>query len=149
LSDFISHADGSTPLTPEETQGLRLSWALTRGDLDTAEQASILTALTKPKWQRITVAGLLDDLALRALHRDMFGDVWTWAGRYRSSERNIGVRPEQVATGVRDLVADAGYDWRLAAPMGSTRQPSASTTGSSQFIPSPMAMDVMLALLPT
>jgi len=46
-----------------------LSWVLTRGDLDTAEQASILKALTKPKWQRITVAGLLDDLALRALHR--------------------------------------------------------------------------------
>lgn len=118
MSDFISHADGSTPLTPEETQGLRLSWALTRGDLDTAEQASILTALTKPKWQRITVAGLLDDLALRALHRDMFGDVWTWAGRYRSSERNIGVAPEQVATGVRDLVADAGLWLAVGRPYG-------------------------------
>jgi Fic-DOC domain mobile mystery protein B len=107
LSDLFSHADGSTPLTPDESEGLRLSWVLTRGDLDTAEQTGILTALTKAKWQRITVAGLLDDLVLRQLHRDMFGTVWTWAGRYRSSERNIGVAPEQVATGVRDLVADA------------------------------------------
>jgi Fic-DOC domain mobile mystery protein B len=113
LSNFFPHADGSTPLTPEESEGLRLSWVLTRQDLDTAEQASILKALTRAKWQRITVEGLLDDLVLRALHRDMFGTVWTWAGRYRSSERNIGVAPEQVSTGVRDLVADAAL-WLAA-----------------------------------
>ena len=118
MSDFFSHADGSTPLTPEESEGLKLSWVLTRQDLDTAEQVSILKALTRAKWQRITVAGLLDDLALRALHRDMFGTVWTWAGRYRSSERNIGVPPEQVATGVRDLVADAALWLAAESPYG-------------------------------
>ena len=118
MSDFFSHADGSTPLTPEESEGLKFSWVLTRQDLDTAEQVSILKALTRAKWQRITVAGLLDDLALRALHRDMFGTAWTWAGRYRSSERNIGVPPEQVATGVRDLVADAALWLAAESPYG-------------------------------
>lgn len=37
----------------------------------------------------------------------MFGDVWRWAGRYRSSEKNIGVEPWQIAGSVRDLMADA------------------------------------------
>lgn len=37
----------------------------------------------------------------------MFGNVWRWAGQYRSSEKNIGVEPYQIAGSMRDLVADA------------------------------------------
>ena len=98
----------------------------TARDGDATAKAIMTTDLTQKEvyvsaviaGQRITVAGLLDDLALRALHRDMFGTAWTWAGRYRSSERNIGVPPEQVATGVRDLVADAALWLAAESPYG-------------------------------
>lgn len=43
----------------------------------------------------------------RALHRRMFGDVWRWAGTYRTTERNIGVDPSRVAVAVRDLTQNA------------------------------------------
>ena len=37
----------------------------------------------------------------------MFGDVWSWAGRYRASEKNIGVAPHRIAESLRNLVDDA------------------------------------------
>jgi len=98
--------DGSTPLGDNESHGLRLSWIATRGDLNEAEQGNILAARRKRRWRTPSVNGLLDDLAVRTLHRDMFGQVWTWAGTYRNSEMNIGVVPHEISVCVRDLMDD-------------------------------------------
>jgi Fic-DOC domain mobile mystery protein B len=36
----------------------------------------------------------------------MFGDVWKWAGRYRTHDTNIGAHWPHIQTQVRDLLAD-------------------------------------------
>ncbi len=36
----------------------------------------------------------------------MFGDVWNWAGRYRTLETNIGVAPHRIAADIRLMVGD-------------------------------------------
>jgi len=99
--------DGSTPLGKDEARGLRLSWVATRGDLNESEQGNILAARRKRRWRTPAWRELLDDLAARDLHRDMFGQVWSWAGTYRNSEVNIGVAPPEISVGVRDLMEDA------------------------------------------
>jgi Fic-DOC domain mobile mystery protein B len=101
--------DGATPLTDDERLGLRAAWVATRADLNIAEQDNIADALTRVRRRRLTVADVLDDQFVRALHQRMFGGVWSWAGTYRATERNIGVDPARIATAVRDLVADAAY----------------------------------------
>ena len=50
---------------------------------------------------------LLDDDYLRNLHRDMFREVWDWAGRYRRRETNIGIDPREISVSLRMLVDDA------------------------------------------
>lgn len=98
-------SDGNTPIDEDEALGLRLTWVRTRGDLNEAEAANILKsrrAIRAP-----SVAEVLDDLWLRRLHRSMFGDVWSWAGRYRLSDRNIGIAWAEVPAAVRQLVEDA------------------------------------------
>lgn len=40
---------------------------------------------------------LLDQTALRDLHRRMFGNVWTWAGKLRVRETNVGIDPTMIA----------------------------------------------------
>jgi Fic-DOC domain mobile mystery protein B len=75
--------------------------------LNEVEQANILKALSRARWRRVVnVSDLLDDKAARDLHKDMFGDVWSWAGRYRSTERNIGVDPATISVRLRDLMED-------------------------------------------
>jgi Fic-DOC domain mobile mystery protein B len=98
---------GSTPLDPNESDGLIPTWVATRDDLNEAEQSNILKAIRHRRWQRCSVEELLDDKAARDLHRDMFGDVWKWAGHYRSTETSVGVDPRTISVRVRDLMADA------------------------------------------
>jgi hypothetical protein len=55
---------GSTPLDPDEAEGLIPAWVATRGDLNEAEQANMLDALDRRRWRRILTDKLLDDAAL-------------------------------------------------------------------------------------
>lgn len=96
--------DGHTELSEDDRVGLIPSYIATRGDLFAAEQRNIaLARLRSPP----SVADLLDVGNLRDLHRDMFGQVWEWAGRYRRRETNIGVDPAQISVSVKLLVDDA------------------------------------------
>lgn len=118
MSDpLFDTSDGNTPIDEDEALGLRLTWVRTRGDLNQAEAANILDsrrAIRTP-----SVDEVLDDLWLRNLHRRMFGDVWTWAGTYRLSDRNIGIDWTEVPTAVRSLTQDTrawiGHDDQQSA----------------------------------
>lgn len=105
MSDgLIPTCDGHTALDDEERHDLIPTYIATRRELFDAEQRNITKALLRPP---PTIGRLLDDKYLRALHRSMFGDVWSWAGRYRTRETNIGVEPALISTSVRALVDDA------------------------------------------
>lgn len=118
MSDpLFDTSDGNTPIDDDEALGLKLTWVRTRGDLNEAEAANILDArraIRSPALDEV-----LDDLWLRRLHRRMFGDVWSWAGTYRLSDRNIGIDWTEVPAAVRRLVDDArawiGHDEQQTA----------------------------------
>jgi len=48
------------------------------------------------------------DFALR-LHREMFGNVWEWAGTYRRTEKNIGIAPNRIGIETAQLIDDVRY----------------------------------------
>jgi Fic-DOC domain mobile mystery protein B len=77
----------ATDLTPEERVGLIPTWIITRDDLNRAERANIAKGL---RWARRGRFDVLDPDALMSLHKRMYGDVWRWAGKPRTSEKNIG-----------------------------------------------------------
>lgn len=97
---------GTTSITWEEQQELRLTWVVTRAELNSVEQQNILAA--QPWAQRARrPSRILDERFLMELHRRMFGEVWRWAGRYRTSARNLGVDHWQIRAEIRGLLADA------------------------------------------
>ena len=105
MSDpLLPLGDGHTELSEDDRVGLIPTYITTRGDLFAAEQRNIAFALLRRPPSLVT---LLDDRYLRDLHRNMFGQVWEWAGRYRRRETNIGIDPRQIAASVRLLVDDA------------------------------------------
>lgn len=100
---LVPIGDGHTELADEDRRGLLPSYIATRRDLFDAEQRNIAESMLR---RRPTADELLDDKSLRDLHREMFGEVWAWAGRYRAVETNIGNEPSAISMAVRDLVAD-------------------------------------------
>jgi Fic-DOC domain mobile mystery protein B len=103
----IAEPAGTTPLDPGEVDGLLPAWVTTREDLNRAEAAGIARAVAQSRWYRMSRSDLLDDLEVRRLHRAMFQDVWAWAGKYRTTERNIGIRPDAISVAVVDLMKDS------------------------------------------
>jgi Fic-DOC domain mobile mystery protein B len=86
------------------------TWITSRAELNEAEAANILNGATWARRRRaFETVDLLNDEYAKALHKQMFGDVWSWAGKYRQRESNIGIEPHLIQTSVRALFDDARY----------------------------------------
>ena len=98
--------DAATPLTSEEKLGLMPSYITFRRELNEAEQINVTRA---EQWAFSRKRDVLNEAYLRRLHKQMFQDVWTWAGEFRTSERNIGVEPWRIVTELRELLENVRY----------------------------------------
>lgn len=99
--------EGATDLDPNELAGLKHKHITTRAELDELEQVNIQQGLT---WlSRTRIKDVLTDTFMRRLHKEMFGGVWSWAGTYRQTGKNIGVEPQQIVVQHRTLMDDARY----------------------------------------
>jgi Fic-DOC domain mobile mystery protein B len=96
MSDLFQEPDDATPLDPELRADLRQSWITTRADLNEAEEENIVAGASWGRRRRGRANGLLNEEFSKSLHRNMFGDVWKWAGTYRQKELNIGIAPHLV-----------------------------------------------------
>ena len=85
---FDPEDDAATPLEVEEREQLIPTYITMRSELNEAEQINIADA---DRWAFARKRDVLDAGFLKNLHKRMFGDVWRWAGQYRTTARNIGV----------------------------------------------------------
>jgi Fic-DOC domain mobile mystery protein B len=108
-NNLFSEAEGATALDPDETDGLIPTYISTREELNVAEQTNIAQAVLAAGRHKLTVETILTDAFVRDLHKRMFGQVWTWAGKYRKTEKSIGIDPFTIAVDVCGLAADATY----------------------------------------
>lgn len=98
---------GSTPLTEEDAKGLLIESVLNRETLNLVEAENITKAKTyflthRKKYSDLDY--LFSDICVRDVHQRMFGEVWSWAGSYRSHDTSIGFPFEQVAAATRNLM---------------------------------------------
>ncbi len=95
---------GATPIS--DTGGL-LKKVETREELDVVEFANIAKATAKYLSRKPTkrMAPFTPDWMLK-LHREMLSEVWQWAGKIRTSEKNIGVHVYQIMPELTNLAKD-------------------------------------------
>ncbi len=132
----LETAEDATILGPDELAGLKLSAIVTQADLNAAEEANILRAMEWARRSRRRDTISRDYVLL--LHKRMFGDVWAWAGSWRSRQTNIGVAPNAVPMRVEALLRDVGF-WLGNKTYDIDESPSACTTRWSSSILSPTA----------
>ncbi len=103
MSDLFQEPD-ATPLTPEERRELIPAYISYRRELNEAEQNNIGRA---QDWALGRRRDLLTEKFIKDLHRHMLGDVWRWAGKFRTSERNLGIAHHEIPVAMRQLLDDA------------------------------------------
>ena len=99
--------DGTTPLDPDEAQGLIPSHITTLEELNEWEQVNIVRGR---RWAfSQSRSDVLSPAFVRELHRRMFDDTWEWAGQYRTTDKNIGIDWKDVPVAVHDLCENVTY----------------------------------------
>lgn len=102
--------DGSTPISREDREGLIPDFLTTREELNAVESANINQAALKYFGGRLSEkkAPFTYEWLLR-LHREMFGEVWKWAGEIRRKEISIGIPVHQIRGELVRLVGDYNF----------------------------------------
>lgn len=59
----------------------------------------------------LLLSELLTDYFLRDLHARLYGEVWIWAGKWRTHDVNIGVAHEQIAVDLHNSLGTILYRW--------------------------------------
>lgn len=110
MTDLFQEPDDATPLQPEEREGLLQSWITHRKDLNEAEQENIVAGAAWARGRRRQpLERMLSVDFIQRLHERMFGDVWRWAGAFRTTERNIGIQAYRIPTELAALLDDVRY----------------------------------------
>lgn len=102
----LDYPPGATPLDADELASLIPRHITAQRELNEWEQLNIEQG---EAWARRQRKNILDEAFVRELHRQMFGETWSWAGSFRKSNKNIGVEWQQVGVKLRDLLNDARY----------------------------------------
>jgi len=100
--------EGETPL--DDISGLKIEGITTRNELDEAEAENILEAFLKytvSAEQLDTVQ--FDTLFLQQLHKDMLGNVWSWAGEFRTTQTSIGIEAVNIRQALYRLMDDLAF----------------------------------------
>jgi Fic-DOC domain mobile mystery protein B len=108
----FSFSDGQTLLDEDERDGLKITTISTKKELDEFEQQNIEDAIQWSLSRTFIAQNLLSEDFIKILHQKMYHDVWTWAGEFRSTNKNIGVDKWQIPTALRSLMDDAKYWYR-------------------------------------
>ncbi|MQP24548.1 mobile mystery protein B [Flavobacterium sp. LMO8] len=103
----IEYIDGQTALSEEEMEGLKIPSITTRGELDEFEQLNIEKAIEWTFRLKLKPEQLFTEKFVRDLHKKMYNDVWKWAGNFRNSEKNIGIKSYRIGMELKQLLDDA------------------------------------------
>lgn len=104
-----TYDSGQTPLEEEEKEGLLIPAIATREALDEFEQQNIEEALQWVLSRSLRAETILTERFIRTLHRRMFGSVWSWAGKFRKTDKNLGIDKWQIPVAVQVLCDDSRY----------------------------------------
>lgn len=106
MIDLLAADDHATPLTAGERDDLIPTYIATRNELNELEQGNVASA---DQWALSRKHYVFRERFLKSLHRRMFDKIWRWAGKFRTTERNLGVQPFEIGPALRQAIDDGRY----------------------------------------
>ena len=105
---LLTTSEGNTPLSAGELADLIPSLA-TKEELNEWERENILLAREWAVKGRVRARDMVSDEYVRRLHHKMFDQTWKWAGKYRMTEKTLGVPFHEIRERLGILFDDTRY----------------------------------------
>lgn len=100
------YIDGQTPLDEDEKDGLLIKSITNREELDEFEQQNIEKAMEWVLTKHFKKEYILSKEFICMVHYKMFDEVWAWAGKFRKTNKNIGIDKHLISTSLQSLIDD-------------------------------------------
>jgi len=105
----LKYIDGQTPIDEDEKEGLRIETISTKEELDEFEQLNIEEALQWVFGKKFRLKQVFTEKFICDLHKRMYENVWNWAGKFRKTDKNIGVHKHQIPMQLKVLCDDTMF----------------------------------------
>lgn len=105
----LDYIDGQTPLEEEEKDGLLIPTIATRGELDEFEQQNIEQAVQWSLMRNFKQEDIFSEAFIKDVHKRMYNNVWAWAGKFRKTNKNLGVDIQYIGIELKKLLDDVIY----------------------------------------
>jgi Fic-DOC domain mobile mystery protein B len=105
----LEYIDGQTPIDEEEKEGLKIKTISSRGELNEFEQLNIQKAIEWSIIRNFTLDQVFTVDFIKEVHKQMFSEVWDWAGTFRKTNKNIGVDKHQIHSQLLNILDDCKY----------------------------------------
>ena len=102
----LEYINGQTPLDEDEKEGLLIPTIATREELDEFEQQNIEEALQWVFSKTFKAERVFTEKFICNLHKRMYGSVWSWAGQFRKTNKNLGIDKWQIPVALKTLCDD-------------------------------------------
>jgi len=104
----FENIEGATPI--DDISELKPKWVITQEDLNLVESENISKAINKYLTRKISLPNRWFTIPfLQKIHRDMFGDVWSWAGSFRRTHTIPGVLPYRIRNDLERLCIEVKF----------------------------------------
>jgi len=105
----LNYIEGQTPIDEDEKEGLLIHSITTREELDEFEQLNIEKAVEWTLSRKFKKEVILSEKFIKELHFRMFNNVWEWAGKFRKTNKNLGVDKFMIAVSLKQLLDDCKF----------------------------------------
>ncbi len=102
----LAYINGQTPLDEDEKEGLLIPTISIRAELDEFEQLNIEDAMQWVLSRPFKTKTIITEAFVKRLHKQMYGNVWEWAGSFRKTDKNLGIDKWQISTALKTLSDD-------------------------------------------
>lgn len=105
----LEYIHSTTLLSTKEIDGLKIKSISTQGELDEFEQQNIEKAIQWTFGKKLNPASLVSEKFILEIHKRMFSDVWKWAGKFRQTEKNLGIPSYKIQIELKNLLDDTQF----------------------------------------
>ena len=105
----LAYINGQTPLDEDEKEGLLIQTIATREELDEFEQQNIEEAIQWALSRSLRADNVFTKKFICNLHKRMYGNVWAWAGKFRKTDKNLGIDKWQIPVALKTLCDDSKF----------------------------------------
>ena len=106
---ILNYNEGQTPINEDEKKDLLIKSITSQSEQDEFEQLNIEKAVEWIISTKFNSVDILTEQFIKKLHKKMYSDVWKWAGKFRMSEKNIGVDWVKISIVLKYLLDDTKY----------------------------------------